>query len=54
MSLWRCLNEVKPLVLYNVERRMALAKMYGNRPSFLVDLGYTELFHVPVVTSVSF
>ena len=28
--------------------------MQGDRASFRVDLGYTELFHIPAVTSVSF
>ena len=28
--------------------------MQGNWLSFKVDLGYTELFHIPAVTSVSF
>ena len=28
--------------------------MQGNWSSFQVDLGYTKLFHIPAVTSVSF
>ena len=28
--------------------------LHGNRSSFRVDLGYTELFNNPAVTSVSF
>ena len=53
-NLWSCLKEVKPLVMYDVERVMALEPMQGNRASFRVDLGYTELFRIPAVTSVSF
>ena len=53
-NLWSCPKEVKPLVLYDRERGMALKPMQGNRSSFQVDLGYTELFHIPVVTSVFF
>ena len=33
---------------------IALKPMQGNWSSFQVDLGYTELFHIPAVTSVSF
>ena len=33
---------------------MALEPMQGNRASSRVDLGYPELFRIPVVTSVSF
>ena len=40
--------------MYDVERRMALEPMQGNRASSHVELGYTELFRVPAVTSVSF
>ena len=53
-NLWSCLKEVKPLVVYDGERGIALAPMQGNRASSRVDLGYTELFHIPAVTSVSF
>ena len=47
-------KEAKPIVLYDVERGIALKPMQGNWSSFQVDLGYTELFHIPAVTSVSF
>ena len=40
--------------LYDGEPGIALKKMQGNWSSFQVDLGYTELFHIPAVTSVSF
>ena len=33
---------------------MALEPMQGNRASSWVDMGYTKLFRVPVVTAVSF
>ena len=46
--------EVKTPVVYDVEHGMALEPMQGKRASSRIDLGYTELFHVPTVTSVSF
>ena len=53
-NLCCCPKEVKPLVLYDGEQEIALKPMKGNRSSFPVDSGYTELFHIPAVTSVSF
>ena len=53
-NLWSCLKEVKPLVVYDVECRIALVPMQGISASCRVDLGYTELFHIPAVTTVSF
>ena len=47
-NLWSCLKEVKPLVMYDVECGMAPEPMKGNRASSRVDLGYTELFCIPV------
>ena len=47
-------KEAKPIVLYDGERGIALKLMQSNWSSFQVDLGYTELFHIPAVTSVSF
>ena len=47
-------KEVQPIVVYDVERGMALEPMKGDQASSQVDLGYTELFHIPVVASVSF
>ena len=49
-----CLKEVKPLVVYNVESWMALEPMQGNQASSRVDVGYTELFCIHAVTTVSF
>ena len=53
-NLWRFLKDVNPLVVYDVEGGMAMEPMQGKWASSRVDLGYTELFHVPAVTSVSF
>ena len=53
-NLWRCPKEAKPIVLYDGERGIALKSVQGNWSSFQVDLGFTELFHITVVTSVSF
>ena len=36
------------------ERGFALDPIERNRVSSQVDLGYTKLFHIPLVTSVSF
>ena len=47
-------EEVKPLVMYDVECGRALQSMKGNRASSRVILGYTELFPFPVVIAVSF
>ena len=46
-------KEAKPIVLYDGEWGIALKPMQGNWSSFQVDVGYIELFHIPVVTSVS-
>ena len=48
------LKEVKPLVLYDVEHGIAMEPMKGKLASSGVDLGYTELFCIPEVTSVFF
>ena len=52
-NLWSCLKEVKPLVVSDVEYRMALEPMQGNRGPSQVDLEYIEIFCIPVVTSLS-
>ena len=46
--------EAKPIILSVGELGIALKPMQGNWSSFLVDLGNPDLFHIPVVTSVSF
>ena len=53
-NLCICLKEVKPLLVYDVECRMALEPMQWKWASAPVYLGYTEIFHFPAVTSVSF
>ena len=53
-NLWSCPKEAKPIVLADGGLGIALKPMHGNWSSFQVDLGYTELFHIAVVTSVSF
>ena len=53
-NLWIYPKEAKPIVLYDGEWGIALKKKQGNWSSFQVVLGYTELFHIPAVTSVSF
>ena len=43
-----------PIVLYDGEWSIALKPIQGNWSSFQLDLGYTELFDIIAVTSVSF
>ena len=40
--------------MLDVERGMGLEPIQGNRASSRVDLWYTELFLIPVVTSAFF
>ena len=51
-NLWSCLKEVKPLVMCDVECGMAPEPMHGNPASSHVDLRYTELFCITLVTSL--
>ena len=53
-NLWSFLKEVKPLDVYDAERRMAMEPMQGERASFRVDLWYCEQFCIPEETSVFF
>ena len=53
-NLWIVVKDVKPLVVYDVECKMAMDSMKGKFASSLVDLGYTNLFCIPEVTSVFF
>ena len=53
-NLWIVVNYVEPLVVYDVEFEMAMDSMKGKCASYLVDLGYTNLFCIPAVTSVFF
>ena len=52
-NLWSCPKEAKTIVLYDGDWGIALKPKPGDWSSFQVDLGYTELFDIPVVTSVS-
>ena len=47
-------KDVKPLVVYDVECEMAMDSLKGKCASSAVDLGYTNLFCIPEVTSVFF
>ena len=53
-NLWIFVKHVKPLVVYYVECEMAMESMKGKCASSCVDLGYTNLFCIPEVTSVFF
>ena len=46
------LKEVKTLILYAVEHGIAMEQMKGKWASFRDELGYTEQFCIPEVTSV--
>ena len=48
------LKRVKPLVLYDEDRRMVMETMQGKLASSQFDLGHSDLFCVPEVTSVFF
>ena len=48
------LKDVSPLILYDVELGMAMETMQGIWVSSRFDLGYTELFCIPEVTSAFF
>ena len=53
-NLWIVVKDVKPLFVYDVEFEMAMDRMKGKCASSWVDLGYTNLFCIPEVTSVFF
>ena len=53
-NLGSCLKAVKGLVMYDGEPGIPLKIMKGKRASSRVNLGYTELFYIPVVTSLFF
>ena len=48
------LKEISPIILYDLKCKMAMEQMKGKWASSRVDLGYTELFCIPDVTSVFF
>ena len=52
--LWFVVKDVKTLVVYDEECEMAKDSMKGKCVSSWVDLGYTNLFCIPEVTSVFF
>ena len=53
-NLWIFLKDVKPLVVYDVECGTAMEPMQGKCASSCVYLVYTNLFRIPVVTSMFF
>ena len=52
-NFWSFLTDVKPLVMFDDECRMALEPKQGNPASSWVDLWYTKHFCVAAVTSGS-
>ena len=48
------LKGVKPLVQYDEDRAMVMEPMQGKLASSQFDLGHTDLFCVPEVTTVFF
>ena len=53
-NLWIVVKDVKPLVVYDVECEMARDSMKAKCASSWVDLGHTNLFCFPELTSVFF
>ena len=53
-NLWIVVKDVKTLVVYDVEYEMSMDSMNGKCASSWVDLGYTNLFCIPELTSVFF
>ena len=53
-NLWIVVKDVKTLVVYDVEWEMSMDSMKGKCASSWVDLGYTNQFCFPEVTSVFF
>ena len=53
-NLWIVVNDVKPLVVCDVECEMAMDSMKGTCASSWVDLGYSNLFYILKVISVFF
>ena len=53
-NLSRFLKGVKPLVLYDVDRRVVMESMPRKLALSQFDFGYTEQFCIPGVTSVFF
>ena len=53
-NLWIAVKDVKPFFVYDMEGEMAMDTMMGKCDSSSVDLGYTNLFCIPEMTSVFF
>ena len=53
-NLWIALKDVNALFIYDVQCEMAMDSMKGKYASSLINLGYTNLFCIPEVTSVFF
>ena len=53
-NIWIVVNDVKTLVVYNMEWEMAMDSMKGKCASSWIDLRYTNQFCIPEVTSVFF
>ena len=53
-NVWIVVKDVKPVVVYDVECEMAMYSMKEKCASSCVDLGYTNRFCIPEVTSVFF
>ena len=51
-NLWIFLKDVKPLVLYVVDRGVVMEPMQGKLASSQIDFGYTQQFCIRGVTSV--
>ena len=51
---WSVVKDVKPLYVYDVECEMAMDSKMGKCATSWVDLGYTNLFCIPELTSVFF
>ena len=53
-NLWILLKDVKIHFVYDLERGVAMQPVQGKSTSSGVDLGYTNVFCIPEVTSVFF
>ena len=53
-NLWIVVKHFKPLVVYDVERGMAMDPMQGKLASSQINFGYTEQYFIPGVTSCFF
>ena len=51
---WSSVKEINAPYMPDWEHSIVLHLIKGDLASSHFDLGYTEIFHIPVVTSVSF